>query len=94
MVQEACGYVEKTPNLDTKLKLLDTLRTVTAGKVFQYMLHVVYNRAASRKIRIGLEMNFSSLIAMVTIVLYMLRFCFGLTQIFFGNGDQLTPCSH
>ena len=33
MIQEACTYVEKTPNLDTKLKLIDTLRTVTAGKV-------------------------------------------------------------
>ena len=33
MVQEACGYVEKTPNMETKLKLIDTLRTVTAGKV-------------------------------------------------------------
>ncbi|KAJ8318893.1 hypothetical protein KUTeg_003984 [Tegillarca granosa] len=33
MIQEACTYVDKTPNLDTKLKLIDTLRTVTAGKV-------------------------------------------------------------
>ena len=33
MIQEACTYVEKTPNLETKLKLIDTLRTVTAGKV-------------------------------------------------------------
>lgn len=34
MIQEACTYVEKTPNLDTKLKLIDTLRTVTAGKIY------------------------------------------------------------
>ncbi|XP_060591983.1 26S proteasome non-ATPase regulatory subunit 12-like [Ruditapes philippinarum] len=34
MIQEACSYVEKTPNLDTKLKLIDTLRTVTAGKIY------------------------------------------------------------
>lgn len=33
MVQEACTYVDKTPNMETKLKLIDTLRTVTAGKV-------------------------------------------------------------
>lgn len=33
MIQEACTYVEKTPNLDVKLKLIDTLRTVTDGKV-------------------------------------------------------------
>ena len=37
MIQEACTYVEKTPNLDTKLKLIDTLRTVTAGKVRPYL---------------------------------------------------------
>lgn len=34
MIQEACTYVDKTPNLDTKLKLIDTLRTVTAGKIY------------------------------------------------------------
>ena len=33
MIQEAYTYVEKTPNMDVKLKLIDTLRTVTAGKV-------------------------------------------------------------
>ena len=33
MIQEAFTYVEQTPDLDTKLKLIDTLRTVTAGKV-------------------------------------------------------------
>jgi len=34
MVQEAYSYVEKTPNMETKLKLIDTLRTVTAGKIY------------------------------------------------------------
>ena len=38
MVQEACTYVEKTPNLDIKLKLIDTLRTITAGKVKKILL--------------------------------------------------------
>ena len=33
MVQEAYELVEKTPDLDTKLKLIETLRTVTSGKV-------------------------------------------------------------
>jgi len=33
MVQEAFSYIEKISNLDIKLKLIDTLRTVTAGKV-------------------------------------------------------------
>ncbi|GAB1600228.1 26S proteasome non-ATPase regulatory subunit 12-like [Argonauta hians] len=34
MIQEACTYVEKTPNQEEKLKLIDTLRTVTAGKIY------------------------------------------------------------
>ena len=33
MVQEAFTYVDKTPNMEVKLKLIDTLRSVTAGKV-------------------------------------------------------------
>lgn len=45
MVQEAYTYVEKTPNMETKLKLIDTLRNVTAGKVRfatqRYMLNSV-----------------------------------------------------
>lgn len=34
MVQECCTYVDKTPTKETKLKLIDTLRTVTAGKIY------------------------------------------------------------
>uniref|UniRef100_A0A8C4NCG7 Proteasome 26S subunit, non-ATPase 12 n=1 Tax=Eptatretus burgeri TaxID=7764 RepID=A0A8C4NCG7_EPTBU len=34
MVQECCEYVEQTPDLPTKLALIDTLRTVTAGKIY------------------------------------------------------------
>ncbi|XP_071960590.1 26S proteasome non-ATPase regulatory subunit 12-like [Antedon mediterranea] len=34
MVQEVCTYVDQTPDLETKLKLIDTLRTVTAGKIY------------------------------------------------------------
>ncbi|KAL8566124.1 26S proteasome non-ATPase regulatory subunit 12 [Nucella lapillus] len=34
MIQEAFTYVEKTPSMDVKLKLIDTLRTVTAGKIY------------------------------------------------------------
>ena len=33
MVQEAYELVEKTPDLDTKMKLIETLRTVTTGRV-------------------------------------------------------------
>lgn len=34
MVQECCTYVDKTPDKETKLKLIDTLRTVTEGKIY------------------------------------------------------------
>lgn len=34
MVQKTCEYVDKTPDKETKLKLMDTLRTVTAGKIY------------------------------------------------------------
>jgi 26S proteasome regulatory subunit N5 len=34
MVQEAFTYVDKIADMDTKLKLIDTLRTVTAGKIY------------------------------------------------------------
>ena len=33
MVEECCKYVNQTPDLDTKLKLIDTLITVSKGKV-------------------------------------------------------------
>ena len=36
MVQEACTYIETTPSMDVKQKLIDTLRTVTAGKVYSH----------------------------------------------------------
>ncbi|KAK3872169.1 hypothetical protein Pcinc_022737 [Petrolisthes cinctipes] len=34
MVQKCCEYVDKTPDKEVKLKLMDTLRTVTAGKIY------------------------------------------------------------
>jgi hypothetical protein len=40
MIQQACTYVEKTADLETKLKLIDTLRTVTEGKVRQWSLNI------------------------------------------------------
>ena len=33
MVQETMTYLDHTPDMDTKLELIDTLRTVTEGKV-------------------------------------------------------------
>jgi 26S proteasome regulatory subunit N5 len=43
MIEECCTYVDKINNKDTQLQYIDTLRTVTAGKVihlnqsFQYL---------------------------------------------------------
>jgi len=34
MIQKCCEYVDNLPNKETKLKLMDTLRTVTAGKIY------------------------------------------------------------
>nr|CAG4648615.1 EOG090X04UV [Polyphemus pediculus] len=34
MVQKCCTYVDQTPSEEIKLKLIDTLRTVTAGKIY------------------------------------------------------------
>jgi len=34
MVQECVTYVDKTPDKETKLKLIDTLRSVTEGKIY------------------------------------------------------------
>ncbi|KAK9883025.1 hypothetical protein WA026_001237 [Henosepilachna vigintioctopunctata] len=34
MVQECCTYVDQTPNMETKIKLIDTLRQVTEGKIY------------------------------------------------------------
>ena len=33
MVEECCKFVNQTPDEETKLKFIDTLRTVTEGKV-------------------------------------------------------------
>lgn len=33
MVEECCKFVDQTPDLNTKLSLIDTLRTVSEGKV-------------------------------------------------------------
>merc|ERR1711874_695785 len=34
MVTEACTFLDKTPDKATMMKLIDTLRTVTAGKIY------------------------------------------------------------
>lgn len=34
MVQECCTYVSKTPDKETKIKLIETLRSITEGKIY------------------------------------------------------------
>jgi 26S proteasome regulatory subunit N5 len=34
MVQVVMGFLDETPDLETKLSVIETLRTVTEGKVF------------------------------------------------------------
>lgn len=34
MVQKCCDYVDKTPSKEVKLKLMDTLRAITEGKIY------------------------------------------------------------
>ena len=34
MIQEAMTYLDDTPDMETKLELIDTLRTVTDGKIY------------------------------------------------------------
>jgi len=34
MIQECCTYIDKMPDKETMLKFIDTLRTVTAGKIY------------------------------------------------------------
>ena len=38
MVQEVMGFLEDTPDLETKLSVIETLRTVTEGKVVYLFL--------------------------------------------------------
>ncbi len=33
MIEECCKFVEQMPDKETKVKLIDVLRTVTEGKV-------------------------------------------------------------
>lgn len=42
MVQECYKYVDAMTDLNIKLRLIDTLRTVTAGKVCQQMLNYMF----------------------------------------------------
>ena len=40
MVQTVMGFLDDTPNLDTKLSVIETLRTVTEGKVNSATAHI------------------------------------------------------
>jgi 26S proteasome regulatory subunit N5 len=52
MIQEACTYVDQTDDMEQKLKLIDTLRTVTAGKIY-----VEIERARLTKILANIKEN-------------------------------------
>ena len=41
MVEECCKFVNQTPDVETKLKFIDTLRTVTEGKVGWSLQHFI-----------------------------------------------------
>lgn len=41
MVQEVMSYLDNTPNKETMLELIDTLRTVTEGKVDNQKFFVI-----------------------------------------------------
>ena len=43
MVQQACEYLEHAPNKEIQLKLIDVLRTVTAGKVCCLYIYIYIN---------------------------------------------------
>ena len=40
MVQTVMGFLDDTPNLETKLSVIETLRTVTEGKVSGFGAHI------------------------------------------------------
>ena len=42
MVEECCKFVNQTPDIETKLKFIDTLRTVTEGKVEGVEWYLLY----------------------------------------------------
>lgn len=41
MVQECCTYIDKTPDRETMIKLIETLRSVTEGKVKSTILNFI-----------------------------------------------------
>jgi 26S proteasome regulatory subunit N5 len=43
MVQEAMNYIDKTPSKETKVDLIQTLRTVTEGKVMYFYQKNLFN---------------------------------------------------
>lgn len=43
MVQECCTYVDKMPDKETTIKLIETLRTVTEGKVNYFVGTIILN---------------------------------------------------
>lgn len=42
MVQECCTYIDKMPNKEVMVKLIETLRLVTEGKVKYIYIYILY----------------------------------------------------
>lgn len=47
MVQVVMGFINQTPNLDVKMSVIETLRTVTEGKV-SFLSNLFYISGVSR----------------------------------------------
>ena len=65
MVEECCKFVDQTPDQETKIKLIDTLRTVSEGKVQKCGLSrtfLVTTKSFSIKIVMPLSCNYSHLV--------------------------------
>jgi 26S proteasome regulatory subunit N5 len=45
MVQVVMGFLDDTPNMETKMNVIETLRTVTEGKVHELFSHRVSIRS-------------------------------------------------
>ena len=57
MVQEAYTYVDQITNMEQKLQLIDTLRTVTAGKVKFFLQMILTLVQVILFVRFTLKLN-------------------------------------
>ena len=57
MVQEVMKFLDETPNMDVKLSVIETLRTVTEGKVSGHIVRFVYQVNATLPARFLSKLN-------------------------------------